>query len=211
MTAWMAIFGILTLLSAVGVVAFKNPLHSALSLIMTLLFVAVHYALLGADFLAAIQVMVYAGAIMVLVVFVIMLLGDADEDTVPQGKKESITLLSWLMALVSGITIFSILGYSILNSPFVYPSTLIPDGSASGLGAALYTQFLFPFEITSLLILSAIIGAVMLGAERKSELRPGRGLRASREKHSQGPGTKRRAGAVFRPASECEKKQEDLW
>lgn len=185
MTLLMAIFGLLTLLAAIGVVALKNPLHSALSLIMTLLFVAVHYALLGADFLAAIQVMVYAGAIMVLVVFVIMLLGDGDVSNDPESKKEGISILSWVMALISGITIFSILAYAILKSPFPISSSIIPDGSANGLGEALYTQYLFPFEITSLLILSAIIGAVMLGAERKRELKPGRGLKASRDKHSQ--------------------------
>ena len=182
MTFWMAIFGILTLLSAVGVVALKNPLNSALSLIMTLLFVAVHYALLGADFLAAIQVMVYAGAIMVLVVFVIMLLGDGDVDEDPQSKKEGVGILGWLMGGVSGVSIFSIFGYAILNSPFQLPSLLVPNGSASGLGQVLYTQYLFPFEITSLLILSAIIGAVMLGSERKHELKAGRGLKASRDK-----------------------------
>lgn len=184
MTFWMAIFGILTLLSAAGVVVLKKPLNSALSLIMTLLLVAVHYALLGADFLATIQVMVYAGAIMVLVVFVIMLLGDGDEDPQLSSKRETIGVLSWLMAAVSGVTILSILGYSISKTPFQNDSTVIPDGSASGLGSILYTQFLFPFEITSLLILSAVIGAVILGAERKHQLRPGRGLKATREKHA---------------------------
>lgn len=184
MTFWMAIFGILTLLSAAGVVALKSPLHSALCLIMTLLFVAVHYALLGADFLAAIQVMVYAGAIMVLVVFVIMLLGDGDEESWLAAKKETIGVLSWLMALVSGVSMLSILGYSISRNNFQIDSTIIPDGSAIGLGSVLYTQFLFPFEITSLLILSAVIGAVMLGADRKYELKPGRGLKATREKHA---------------------------
>jgi NADH-quinone oxidoreductase subunit J len=186
MTFWMAFFGLISILSAMGVVAFKRPLNCALSLIVTLLSIAAHYALLSADFLATVQVMVYAGAIMVLVVFVIMLLGDNDEVPLAQGgspKGEEINIWTWVTGIISGSTIFLIIGFGIAGSPFGRSVENVPDGSAAGLGDLLYNQYLFPFEIISLLILSAVIGAVVLGTENKRALKPGRGLKATRDKN----------------------------
>ena len=175
MNFWMALFGIVTLLSAAGVVVLRSPLNSALSLIVTLLSVAVHYALLEAHFLAVIQVMVYAGAIMVLVIFVIMLLG------VDGQRRESIGAFNWLVGGLGASSIFAILTYAVSNANYRNPSGVVPDGSAKGLGETLFTDFLFPFELTSFLILAAIVGAVVLGTEKKLRLQPGRGLKAVRE------------------------------
>ena len=97
----MYIFGFLTLLSAAGVIFARKPLNSALCLVATLFLVAVHFALLGSDMLAVLQVLVYAGAIMVLVIFVIMLLGTAAE--VAEAPSRG---LHYASALVGGVFFF---------------------------------------------------------------------------------------------------------
>jgi len=177
MTFWMALFGVLTILSATGVVFARAPLNSALWLIMTFFFIAAHYGILGADFLSVIQVMVYAGAIMVLVVFVIMLLGSEAH------TKERFGVSGVILGVSVAGALFGVLAYGIrrgLPANFAAPAPVV--GDAETLGLSLYTDFLFPFEITSLLILGAIIGAVVLGIDPKRGLKAGRGLQATRER-----------------------------
>lgn len=179
MTTAMLIFSVLTVLSAVGVVAMEKPLNSALCLVATLFLVAVHFALLDAHFLAALQIVVYAGAIMVLVIFVIMLLGpDANL------KSSSRSLGKYLVALVVGgfVSILWLVVDSkdifVINSAALSPR---PQGSTEALGELLFTKYLLPFEIASVMLLAAIIGAVLLAYETRRSLPPGRGLKAKRE------------------------------
>lgn len=185
----MIIFGLLTVLSACGVVFAHKTLHSALWLVCTFFLVAVHYALLGADFLAALQVMVYAGAIMVLVIFVIMLLG--------LNEKRSTEKLNWTSFLLPGICAAGFLALALFvlkdpscldfNAGLFNPgvdSAVSPGkmpGSMYEVSHALFTTFLFPFEVISLLLLSAIIGAVMIAFDPKRPLPKGRGLAAKRD------------------------------
>jgi NADH-quinone oxidoreductase subunit J len=177
MTFWMALFGVLTILSASGVVLARAPLNSALWLIMTFFFIAAHYGILGADFLAVIQIMVYAGAIMVLVVFVIMLLGSEAQ------AKERIGVLTFLFGGTVTLCLFGSLAVAISRGlPSNFEERGVVAGDAATLGAKLYTDFLFPFEITSLLILAAIIGAVVLGLDKRRALKAGRGLTATRKR-----------------------------
>jgi len=152
------IFAVLCVAGAVNLLAQKHPIESALSLVVVMGALAGLYMLLGAEFLAAIQVIVYAGAIMVLFVFVIMLLNaGAEEHT--RGSK--IAILFGVPAMVVG----SVLGaWVLLRSN---PSTRdVAIGSLYGpprdIGALLFTTYLLPFEITSVLILIAIMGAVVL-------------------------------------------------
>jgi NADH-quinone oxidoreductase subunit J len=186
MIAVMIIFGVLTVIAAAGVVVAPKPLHSALFLVLTLFLVGVHYALLGAHFVAGIQVMVYAGAIMVLVIFVIMLLGlDAEQQEVR----------SWGERIAAGVIIglfIGVLSVSFQTNNFKEQESLSTarvanttvDGSIEAIGRVMFTDYLFPFEVTSMLILAGIIGAVVLGYEEKRPLKPGRGLSATRLKAS---------------------------
>lgn len=176
------IFGFLTMLCAIGVVASRRPLNSALWLVTTLFLVAVHFALLGAGFLALVQILVYAGAIMVLIIFVLMLLG-AD-----QGERETaFSLPSGLVAIVCACFLL-LIGFALYQGSSapsllsVPPQMSPPDGSVEAVGQALFTRFLFPFQIIGVLLLAAVIGAVVLVHEHKRPLPPGRGLRAMREK-----------------------------
>lgn len=183
MTVTMLIFGLLSVLAALGVVLSPKTLHSALFLVLTLFLVAVHFALLDAGFLAALQVMVYAGAIMVLVVFVIMLLG-LDEPVARKKLELSNYFSAFAAVALAGILVF--IGFS---SDFQQSSwekaaqsgTIPAPGTASEIGALLFTKFLYPFEVTSVLLLVAIIGAVVLAYDRKTPLPAGRGLKAKQK------------------------------
>ncbi|MCC6954117.1 MAG: NADH-quinone oxidoreductase subunit J [Deltaproteobacteria bacterium] len=177
MTAVMIVFGILTLASACGVVCSRQPVHSALSLVATLFLVAVHFALLGAHFVAAVQVLVYAGAIMVLVVFVIMLLGlDANVPEGVAGWGSSFgALLTGVAAVVFGYVAISGRSFFALKEGAEFWAV---DGTTAGIGANLYSNHIFAFEVTSLLILAGIVGAVFLGIEKKRPLKAGRGLKS---------------------------------
>lgn len=151
--------------AALGVVLCKNPLHSALSLILTMIGVAILFAMLDAHFLSVVQLIVYAGAIMVLVLFVLMLL-QSKEETYARGAMTSAAL-----GLVAGVGFLYLLA-PLLSSGFaeLEASSLNPahigraDGSVEGIGAVLFTQYVFPFEIASLLIMVGLVGAVMVGS-----------------------------------------------
>lgn len=179
MTIVMFLFGVLTVLAASGVVFSVKTLHSALFLVMTLFLIAVHYVLIGADFIAALQVLVYAGAIMVLVIFVIMLLGLNERG----GEPARLDVAGYAAVVVTG-SFVGLLLYMVKHPGLVGVIADAPgapvSGSAHSIGHALFTQFLYPFEVTSLLLLAGIIGAVVLAYEPKRKLPSGRGLKAKR-------------------------------
>jgi|tagenome__1003787_1003787.scaffolds.fasta_scaffold20872100_3 NADH-quinone oxidoreductase subunit J len=157
------LFGAICVAGAVNLLAQKHPINSALSLIVVMGALAGLYLLLGAEFLAAIQVIVYAGAIMVLFVFVIMLL-NAGEEEHTRGSK--IALLFGVPGMIVGSVLVAwILVRSEPSTQSVGIGSLY--GSASSIGRLLFSNFLLPFEITSVLILIAIMGAVVL-ARRES-------------------------------------------
>jgi len=142
--------------AAINVLVQKHVLYSALSLILMLTAMSVLFILLRADFLAVIQVIVYAGAIMVLFVFVIMLLNlPEDEDGADRLrwlKFIGIPLGLFFLFLV-GATVWNVEPGSGAQAPFV--------GSPQAIGQALFTNYVLPFEVTSLLILIALVGAVV--------------------------------------------------
>ncbi|HXZ79033.1 MAG TPA: NADH-quinone oxidoreductase subunit J [Terriglobales bacterium] len=157
------IFGVVCVAGAVNLVAQRHPINSALSLIVVMGSLAVEFLLLGAEFVAAVQVIIYAGAVMVLFVFVIMLL-NAGEEEHTRGSRVA------LLFGVPGMLIGSVLvAWELVRST---PGTEAAGvgalyGSAKTIGRLLFNQFLLPFEITSVLILIAIMGAVVL-ARRES-------------------------------------------
>jgi NADH-quinone oxidoreductase subunit J len=156
--------------SAIGVIIFKNAVHSALSLILTLLFLALFYLQLGAMFIAVVQILIYAGAIMVLFLFVVTMLASEARDTelpdrIPWQRGIAATLglvlvgaLSYL--LFTGTAIDASAKASGANSLSLVVNT---QGDTQAFGLALFHGFAFPFEVTSLLIVVAILGAMVLG------------------------------------------------
>ena len=148
--------------AAFGMLTAKNAIYSALFLILNFAVVAVFYLMLGAPFIAMSQVTVYAGAIMVLFLFVIMLLGAeklGGEDTLPWQK-----YFAWLLVLMfmfAGVYQISLVGVSDGVSR-VFPSGF---GGPADIGDVLFNKYLIPFEVTSVLLLVAMIGAIVLTKE----------------------------------------------
>lgn len=145
---------------ALAVVAQRNPLYSAISLIGVFISLACLYVMLAAPFIAAVQVIVYAGAIMVLVVFVIMLL-NVEEETHQRPR------LTWLVPTAIGLAAILIaevafILVSVQESRITPASSGANVGLTHSIGSALFTRYLLPFEITSILLLMAIVGAMTL-------------------------------------------------
>src|ERR671937_6014 len=145
-------------------VAQPNPVHSALFLIANFFCIAVYYLLLSAQFVAVVQVIVYAGAIMVLFLFVIKLLSPGREETGPD-RLRALQLPAIALAIILGIGLAGVLMFNdVLGAPGnVSPQAL---GTVQTVGTQLFHGFLFPFEITSLLLLVALLGAIVLGKRR---------------------------------------------
>jgi NADH-quinone oxidoreductase subunit J len=141
------------------VVASKNPVHSVLYLVLTFFAIAGHYVLLNAQFLAIVHIVVYAGAIMVLFLFVIMLL-NLNHETEPHKS-----ILWKISAVVAGGLLFVTLIGALKGASGIMPAGGYDTqvGLLSNLGRVLFTEFLFPFEISSVLLLAAMVGAVMIG------------------------------------------------
>jgi NADH-quinone oxidoreductase subunit J len=148
---------IVTVVSALTVVAHRNPVHSACALVVTLLLLAVFFVGLDAQLVAAVQVIVYAGAIVVLFLFVIMLLNLQAESRATGGGLLVATAVGGGLAL-------AVLIVSALRRAAVPPAAGVPEGfgETAALARQLFTVYLLPFELTSVLLLVAIVGAVAL-------------------------------------------------
>mgnify|MGYP001305638233 CR=1 FL=1 len=153
-------FGAVCVAGAVNLVAQTHPINSALSLIAVMAALAGEYLLLGAEFVAAVQVIVYAGAIMVLFVFTIMLLNAGVEE---RTKGSRVAVLFGIPGLLLGSIL---LGWVVLRHSGTEAVTAgaLP-GDPNVIGQLLFHEFLLPFEITSILILIAIMGAVVLASK----------------------------------------------
>jgi NADH-quinone oxidoreductase subunit J len=166
MSGVLVIFFVLAALAVLGAVSLilqKHPIHSALSLILVMVSLAGLYLLMGAEFIAAVQIIVYGGAVMVLFVFVIMLLNAGEEERTNFSK----------LATFGGIPLALALG-GIIAAAIVRSSGHLPPPAASGamsstreLSMLLFSTFVYPFELTSFLILVAILGAIVL-AQREN-------------------------------------------
>jgi NADH-quinone oxidoreductase subunit J len=161
-TVTFVIVALLAVGSALGLVLRRNPIHGALFLVVNLGCVAVLYLMLGAEFLAAAQVIVYAGAIMVLFVFAIMVLIPGKEETGPDPLRPV-----RMLALPAGVLLFVQL-VVILTSRRGAPAAPAPAGGVESLGRLLFTDYLFPFELTSVLLLAAMVGVLVLARRRPS-------------------------------------------
>ena len=159
-TAVFFVFAAVAVVCALLLVLFRNPVYSALSLVGTLFCVAGLFVLLEAHFLAAVQIIVYAGAIMVLFLFVIMLLNlganDALEAVTGRYRGFAVILLSTMLVAFLGLTTLRQAG-----GPTV-PNAELTTNNIPYIGKLLYTDFLFPFEVASMILLVALIGVVVL-------------------------------------------------
>lgn len=159
-TQWL--FGVLSLMAimfALLVVFSRNPVNSVLYLVLTFFCIAGHYLLLNAQFLAVVHIVVYAGAIMVLFLFVIMLM-NLNQDTEPQRTRLSKIIAALAGGLLLFVMVGSLKGAGELQLAQHGHSQI---GLVKNLGKVLFKDFLFPFEIASILLLSAMVGAIMIG------------------------------------------------
>lgn len=163
MLALFYIFAALSVISALVVVGARNPVNSVIALVVCFLSIAAHYILLNAQFLAMVHVIVYTGAIMVLFLFVIMLLNlnKATEPMRPLGMR--------VAAVTSGGLLFIILAAAVRHGVQIAPANGFDPGVGlvRNVGHVLFTEFLLPFEVSSVLFLSAIVGVVMLAKKDK--------------------------------------------
>jgi NADH-quinone oxidoreductase subunit J len=167
MTAPLLVFFLLAALAVIGALSLilqKHPIHSALSLIVVMVALAGLYLLMGAEFVAAVQIIVYGGAIMVLFVFVIMLLNAGEEEHTNLSKIAKFGGLPLALALTGLLAAAMIRhGGSVVN-----PTNPDALASTSSISMMLFSTFVYPFELTSFLILVAIMGALVLAQREKS-------------------------------------------
>ncbi len=156
------LFGGMAVGCAVAVVAQRNPLYSAISLVGVFISLACLYMTLAAPFIAAVQIIVYAGAIMVLVVFVIMLLNVEEEAHRPLRLRYLVPIAVALAAILIAEAAFIL---TLRGGPERVDTTGVPAsdvGLTASIGTGLFTEYLLPFEVTSVLILMALVGAITL-------------------------------------------------
>jgi NADH:ubiquinone oxidoreductase subunit 6 (subunit J) len=165
MNSTQVIFIILSavaLIGALGVVVSRKLFHAAIFLVLSFVGVAGYYVLLEAEFLAAIQILVYVGAIAILIIFAIML---SRQLMSPEFKARN---EQWLWALVAGVALFVILVVILVQVNWPVVEAAVPEGTISELGQALVNpdQYLLVFEVASVLLLVALVGAVIIARER---------------------------------------------
>lgn len=159
------VFGALAIAAALTVVLNKNPIYSALSLVVTLFSLASIFVLLEAYFLAVLEILVYAGAIMVLFLFVIMLLNLKPEETPPPYMKVQVALgsiVALLFVIFAALSLRAGFGSAIRSQT----TETTNFGDISQVGQVLFSKYFFPFEVASLLLLVALIGTVYLAKRR---------------------------------------------
>jgi NADH-quinone oxidoreductase subunit J len=150
--------------SALTVIVHRNPIYSAIALVVTFLCLGGYYILLQAQLVAAVHVIVYAGAIMVLFLFVIMLLDVRREE----GSRLRVGGVQLTLGTAAGTALLLLLWAAMAAAPGGGPPPPLPKGNTQAVGYLLFTRYLLPFELTSLILLVAMVGALIL-AKRKVE------------------------------------------
>ena len=162
-TFFFYFLGGLAIVTAILTITRKNPVHSALALIFTLLSLAGLYLMLYAPFVAGVQIVLYAGGIMVLFLFVIMLVNIEKAELEERFNKQ------WHVAAVAAVLLGAMLFYVLRRGQGIFPTSVVPMPEAENtqkIGLLLYQNYLMPFEIASLLLLVAIVGAVVMAKKR---------------------------------------------
>lgn len=164
-TIFFVVFAALSIAAAIGVIISRQPVHSALFLLANFTSLAVLYVTLEAQFLAAIQVVIYAGGIVILILFVIMLLGS--EELEPAGG----TSMTAYGGIVLGVVLLGAIAGTLFGAfNETEPATVVLQGGAPKVvGTALFTDYILPFELTAVLILVALLGALILAKRPQAE------------------------------------------
>lgn len=160
---FFVLVGAVSLAAACGVVLSRQPVHSALFLLVNFVTLAVLYVTLEAQFLAAAQVIIYAGGIVILILFVIMLIGGETNDFKAHQRT-----WSRLVGLGLGLILLAGLGYSAVQKLLplpANPSAALNGGAPKTVGMELFTNYILPFELVGILLLVALIGALVLGRQ----------------------------------------------
>lgn len=159
------ILAVMSVAAGIGVIASKKPVYSILSLIVVFFTLSGQYILMNAQFLAVVNIIVYAGAIMVLFLFVVMLM-NLNQDAEPR-KNIYMKLAGVVASLTLMIVIIAAVAHAEQNSIHMRPGTGV--GLVEYLGMTLFNQYVIPFEISSILFLSAMIGAVITGKKETTK------------------------------------------
>jgi NADH-quinone oxidoreductase subunit J len=169
----------IVVIGAIGVVMSRNPVHAALMLVMTLFGVAILFVAQQANFLAAVQVIVYAGAIVVLFLFVIMFLGVDREENIgeePLRFQRPIAIVLVLLTAAGLLLVGINTNWAVGAHSVAGQATGQPGGDVAALGRSVFTTYLFPFEATAALLVIAVVGAVVLARRPRQEQEPGSDL-----------------------------------
>ena len=163
-TYFFIFLAVLAVASALAMVINKNTVNSALFLVLNMVSLAGLFLMLKAQFLAVVQILVYAGAIMVLFLFVIMLLNVQDEESLFDKFR-----VKYFVAFLLGVTVFSQILYSLGSFSDTLP-TVAPEmaevGTVESVGEVLFTQYLLPFELTAILLTAAVVGAIVIAQHK---------------------------------------------
>lgn len=156
---FLAFFAVL---GAIGVVSFKQPIHCAISLLLTLLSLAVIYIILSAEFVAAAQIVIYAGGILIIFLFAIMFV------SVKEAEKKKKYISAFPFFILFGVLLFLSLFIFIKSTIFTAPKGLYEltksfGGNTEALSDVLYNKYLIPFEVVSLFLIVAMVGAILMG------------------------------------------------
>jgi NADH-quinone oxidoreductase subunit J len=182
-----AAFAAILVVSSLLVILHRNPVTSALFLVLAFCALAGIYLLLRAEFIGMVQVIVYAGAIMVLFLFVVMYLnlGHDIEGGVHIAVRRGLGWILGTVLVAEGVLLFS-RGWG--PGPVVPEGVLPPPGNAQAIGLLLYSRYLFPFEITSMVLLVAMVGAIVIARGRSASAPRPEGRGAARERGTATPG-----------------------
>jgi len=166
-------FALVLVATALGVITLKNPVHSALCLVLCFFTSASLWLLIEAEFLAIVLVLVYVGAVMVLFLFVVMML-----DINLEEMRRGFTRYAWLGVVVAGVLAFEILGVIVargLGAGMNMKAGMVPVASSASntteLGSVLYTKYVYPFELAAMLLLVAIVAAIVLTMRKRKGLK----------------------------------------
>ncbi len=162
-----AIFALIAVVAGLGVILSRKPVYSALFLLTNFATLAALYILLQAQFLAAVQIIVYAGAIVVLILFVVMLVGGGELTDIRDPNKSLRARLTAprIAAVILALLLVAAVGYGLITgalNPATGSEAAFGQGSVQAIGGVLYTDYLLPFELASVLLLVGMIGAVVL-------------------------------------------------
>ena len=168
---WIVFIGtaLTAIFAAVMVITRRSPIHSAMFLVLNFICIAVLYLLLNFQFIAVVQVMIYAGAIMMLVIFVIMLLNVEEEEKKRKTPVSLAQVIGVVLVLMLCMQIIAGVGVQLLpgEQGVFTPEHMAQIGDIKAIAGLLFTIFLFPFEVASILLLVGIIGAVILSKKER--------------------------------------------